>query len=128
VNRQRIDWATAIIALIGVAGLAGLWWVLIEHPQRAAVTTVTAKAGQTVAEKRGDTAKDATRIIEQHFTHTREIERIRDAATAEIRTAPDPAAAHAAAVRAVCLLAPPPGGADNPACALPGPGARQPEG
>ncbi|MBU6167111.1 MAG: hypothetical protein KGQ52_13435 [Alphaproteobacteria bacterium] len=126
--KHRIDWATAIIALIGLAGTAVLWWALIERPQRAAVATVTAQAGQIVAKKRGDTAKDAARIIEQHFTHTREIERIRDAATAEIRTTPDAAAAHAAAVRAVCLLAPPPGGADNPACPLPGPGARQPEG
>jgi uncharacterized membrane protein len=121
-----------IITALAAIGLLVLGGVVFDRvflaPGRAAKTVATAKAGETVAEKRGEAARDTTRIIERHFTEKHEIERQVTDARAEIRTAPDAAAAHAAGVAAVCMLAPPAGGAANPACALPGYGAGKPAG
>ncbi|OYZ15653.1 MAG: hypothetical protein B7Y35_06175 [Sphingomonadales bacterium 28-64-96] len=113
---KLIGWA--IYAGAALAGLVLLWWVLIGRPEKAAKQVATAKAGQVVSDGRAKTAKDTTRLIERHFTTVREIERNTDAALAEIAAAPDLAGAHDAAARAVCVLAPPPGGAGYSACPL----------
>jgi hypothetical protein len=115
------------VALAVLGALALLWWVLIGRPARDARAIVTSRAAGVVADKRGQAAADTTRIIERHFTETNRIERIHDAAQANIRSAQSPADLHRAGVAAVCLLSPA-GGAHDPACPVQPDGARQPEG
>jgi hypothetical protein len=106
-----------IIAALGAAALALLWWAVIGNPQQQAKKAATAKVGQVVAEKRGEGAVDAGRIIERHserITHTKEI--LHDG-LAQIAAAPTDAAAGAAARRALCLLDPA-SYAQHPACQL----------
>jgi hypothetical protein len=106
-----------LLALAAASLITLLWWLLIGRPERDATRLATAKAGTVVADKRGAAASDAARVIERHFTETRRIERIHDAAQSEIRSAVSPADLHRAGVAAVCLLSPTSGAAD-PACAL----------
>ncbi len=101
----RIGAAVLALLLLGMA----IWWLFI-RPGQMADDAARAKGDAVVATGQAAAAKDATGIIEKHFTERERIERVTIQGSQIIAAAPGagdriPDAVHRAGLRALCLHA-----------------------
>jgi len=93
-----------IMIVAACAAVLLAWWLVFGRADRAVKKAAEANIGRVVAEKRGQAAVEAARIVEHHHEKITTIREIRDVGVTKVREASSDADAGMSARLTLCML------------------------